>query len=156
MDHPASVHGVGLSVDDEGQGAPVVLLEARESLLPIYVTADQARAIHLARTGTPAERPLTHDLLIEMVTDLGGAIDRVRIDGLTDGTFFAKIDAERYDGGEREAFVFDARPSDGIAIAARVECTITVADEVLDDAGQPPEAFDLETYGGSGPGAPEE
>jgi bifunctional DNase/RNase len=148
MDHPASVHGVGISVDDEGQGAPVVLLEARESLLPIYVTADQARAIHLARTGTPAERPSTHDLLLEMVTEFGVAIDRVRIDDLADGTFYAKVDAERYEDGERESFVFDARPSDGIAIAARVDCPITVADSVIDTAGQPPEAFDLETYEG--------
>lgn len=148
MDHPAAVQGVGLSVDDEGHGAPVVVLEARDAYLPIYVTADQARAIHLARSGTPAERPLTHDLLLEMVTDFGGAVDRVRIDDLAEGTFYAKVDAERYENGERESFVFDARPSDGIAIAVRSDCPITISDEVLDAAGQPPEAFDVETYGG--------
>ena len=151
MDHPATVHGVGVSVDDEGMGAPVVILEARDVFLPIYVTTDQARAIHLARTGAPAERPLTHDLLLDMVTDFGGAIDRVRIDDLTNGTYFAKIDAERYENGEREGFVFDARPSDGIAIAVRADCPIVVADAVLDAAGQPPEEFDIETYEG-GPG----
>ena len=148
MDHPASLHGVGVSVDDEGVGAPVVILEAREELLPIYVTTDQARAIHLARTGTPAERPLTHDLLLEMVTEFGGAVDGVRIDDLADGTFYAKVDTERYDGGEPQRFVFDARPSDGIAIAVRADCPISVSDEVLDAAGQPPEEFDLETYEG--------
>ncbi len=151
MDHPASVHGVGLSVDEEGHGAPVVILDVRETYLPIYVTTDQARAIHLARTGTPSERPLTHDLLLEMVTDLGGAVDRVRIDDLADGTFYAKIDAERYENGERERFVFDARPSDGIAIAVRADCPISVSDAVVEAAGQPPDSFDLETYGG-GPG----
>ena len=151
MDHPAAVRGVGLSVDEEGQGAPVVVLEARDSFLPIYVTADQARAIHLAGSGTPAERPLTHDLLLEMVTDFGGAVDRVRIDDLEGGTYYAKVDAERYEDGEREAFVFDARPSDGIAIAVRADCPITVADVVIDEAGQPPEAFDVDTFGG-GPG----
>jgi bifunctional DNase/RNase len=148
MDHPASVQGVGLSVDGEGTGAPVVILEARDVYLPIYVTTDQARAIHLARTATPSKRPLTHDLLLEMVTDFGGAIDRVRIDDLADGTFYAKVDAERYETGEREQFVFDARPSDGIAIAVRADCPIRVADAVLDAAGQPPEAFDIETYEG--------
>ncbi len=81
-----------------------------------------------------------------MVTDFGGAIDRVRIDDLADGTFYAKVDAERYEDGERERFVFDARPSDGIAIAVRADCPITVADSVLDAAGQPPEDFDIETY----------
>lgn len=148
MDHPASVHGVGLSVDDEGMGAPVVILESRDVFLPIYVTTDQARAIHLARTGAPAERPLTHDLLLEMVTDFGGAIDRVRVDDLADGTYYAKVDAERYENGEREQFVFDARPSDGIAIAVRADCPIVVADAVLDAAGQSPEEFDIETYEG--------
>lgn len=148
MEHPASVHGVGVSVGDEGMGAPVVILEARDAYLPIYVTADQARAIHLARTGTPAERPLTHDLLLEMVTDFGAAVDRVRIDDLADGTFYAKIDAERYEDGDRERFVFDARPSDGIAIAVRADCPIVVADPVLDAAGQSPEEFELETYEG--------
>lgn len=148
MDHPASVQGVGLSVDDEGMSAPVVILEARDVFLPIYVTTDQARAIHLARTGTPPERPLTHDLLLEMVTDFGGAVDRVRVDHLAEGTFYAKVDAERYEDGEREQFVFDARPSDGIAIAVRADCPITVADSVLDAAGQPPEEFDIETYEG--------
>ncbi|MFB6353610.1 MAG: bifunctional nuclease family protein [Halobacteriales archaeon] len=146
MEHPASIHGVGLSVGEEGMGAPVVLLDARDVLLPIYVTADQARAIHLARSGTPAERPLTHDLLLEMVTEFGGAVDRVRVDDLADGTFYAKVDAERYEDGERERFVFDARPSDGIAIAVRTDCPVTVADPVLDAAGRPPDEFDLETY----------
>lgn len=147
MDHPAAVQGVGLSVDGQGHGAPVVVLEARDAHLPIYITADQARAIHLARSGTPAGRPLTHDLLLNMITDFGGAIDRVRIDDLADGTFYAKVDAERYVDGEREAFVFDARPSDGIAIAVRTDCPVEVSDEVIDAAGQPPEAFDVETYG---------
>jgi len=146
MEHAARVHGVGLSVDDEGMGAPVVILEARDAFLPIYVTADQARAIHLARTKTPSQRPMTHDLLLDMVTDFGGAVDGVRIDDLTDGTFYAKIDAERYESGVRKRFVFDARPSDGIALAVRADCPITVSDEVLDVAGQSPEDFDIETY----------
>ncbi|MDZ7701374.1 MAG: bifunctional nuclease family protein [Halobacteriales archaeon] len=151
MEHPATVQGVGLTVDDEALSTPVVVLSARDAYLPIYVTTDQARAIHLARTGTPAERPLTHDLLLEMVTDFGGAVDRVRIDDLADGTFYAKVDAERYEDGEREAYVFDARPSDGIAIAVRADCPIVVTDEVLDAAGQPPEAFEIDQYGGPGP-----
>jgi hypothetical protein len=78
-----------------------------------------------------------------MITEFGGAVDGVRIDDLADGTFYAKIDAERYDQGQPEKFVFDARPSDAVAIAVRIDCVIQVSDEVLDMAGRPPEDFEL-------------
>jgi bifunctional DNase/RNase len=77
-----------------------------------------------------------------MVAEFGGAIDRVRIDDLADGTFYAKIDTEQYLDERRKQMVFDARPSDGIAIALRVDCPLVVSDEVVDEAGRPPEAFD--------------
>jgi bifunctional DNase/RNase len=92
----------------------------------------------------PFERPLTHDLFVEMVAEFGAAIDRVRIDDLADGTFYAKIDTEQYHKGERNRAVFDARPSDGIAIALRVDCPLVVTGEVVDEAGHPPEAFETD------------
>jgi hypothetical protein len=79
-----------------------------------------------------------------MIAEFGGAIDRIRIDDLADGTFYAKVDAEQYHGGERKKLVFDARPSDGIAIALRVDCPIIITDDVLDEAGRSPEDFDLQ------------
>jgi len=142
--HEASVEGVGVGVGDEGSGAPVVVLRAREELLPIFVSSDQAQSMQLAVDGEPFERPLTHDLFVEMIAEFGGAIDRVRIDDLADGTFYAKLDAEQYHGGERSELVFDARPSDGVALALRVDCPILVSDEVLDEAGRSPEEFDIE------------
>ena len=148
MNHPAEVEGIAVGVDADGENVPAVVLAARSEFLPIVVTGDQARAIQLAISGEPFERPLTHDLLVEVLTEFGGAIDRVRIDDIADGTFYAKVDAERYEDGEPRPFVFDARPSDAIALAVRVECPIQVSDAVLDDAGQPPERFDL----GGGPG----
>jgi len=138
------VEGVGVGVGDEGSGAPVVVLRAREELLPIFVSSDQAQSMQLAVDGEPFERPLTHDLFVEMIAEFGGAIDRVRIDDLADGTFYAKLDAEQYHGGERSELVFDARPSDGVALALRVDCPILVSDEVLDEAGRSPEEFDIE------------
>jgi bifunctional DNase/RNase len=144
MSYQATVEGVGVGLGEEGSGAPVVLLRARDELLPIFVSRDQAQSMQLAIEGEPFERPLTHDLMAEMVAEFGGAIDRVRIDDLADGTFFAKIDAEQYHGGERKKLVFDARPSDGIALALRVDCAIEVTDGVLDEAGRPPEQFDTE------------
>ncbi len=147
MEHEATIEGVGVGVGDEGRGLPVVILEARDRLVPIFVSADQAQSMQLAIEGEPFERPLTHDLFVEMVAEFGAAIDRVRIDDLSDGTFYAKIDMEQYHGGERKQAVFDARPSDGIALALRVDCPLIITDEVIDEAGQPPDAFDAE--GGS-------
>lgn len=144
MEHEATIEGVGVGVGDEGRGLPVVILEARDMLVPIFVSADQAQSMQLALEGEPFERPLTHDLFVEMVAEFGAAIDRVRIDDLSDGTFYAKIDMEQYHGGERKQAVFDARPSDGIALALRVDCPLIISDEVIDEAGQPPEAFESE------------
>lgn len=144
MEHEATVEGVGVGVSEEGAGTPVVLLRAREELLPIFVSADQAQSMQLALEGEPFERPLTHDLFVDMVAEFGAAIDRVRIDDLADGTFYAKIDTEQYHGGERKQAVFDARPSDGIALSLRVDCPLIVSDAVLDEAGRPPEAFEAE------------
>jgi len=138
--HEATVEGVGVGVSDEGgRGNPVVLLQAREELLPIFVSADQAQSMQHALDGTPFERPLTHDLFVDMVAEFGAAIDRIRIDDLADGTFYAKIDTEQYTDDERNEMVFDARPSDGIALALRVDCPIIVSDEVLDGAGRDPD-----------------
>jgi Uncharacterized conserved protein len=144
MEHEATVEGVGVGVSDEGPDAPVVLLRAREELIPIFISADQAQSMQLALEGEPFERPLTHDLFVEMVAEFGAAIDRVRVDDLADETFYAKIDTEQYHGGERNRAVFDCRPSDGIAIALRVDCPLVVTDEVVDEAGRPPEAFETD------------
>jgi len=142
MEHEATVEGVGVGVSEEGAGTPVVLLRARSEIIPIFVSTDQAQSMQLAIDGEPFERPLTHDLLVEMVAEFGGAIDRVRIDDLTDGTFYAKIDTEQYTQDRRKEMVFDARPSDGIAIALRVDCPLVVSEAIIEEAGRPPDEFD--------------
>ena len=144
MNNRAEVRGIGVGVDEGGSSVPAVILEAREEYLPIVITTDQAQAIQLGLSGDQFERPLTHDLLVEMVTEFGGAIDSIRIDDIAEGTLFAKVDAERYHDGEARSFVFDARPSDAVALAVRVDCPILISDDVLDAAGQPPSAFDVE------------
>jgi hypothetical protein len=146
MDHAAEVVGLGVGTSEDGSNVPAVILSAREEYLPIIITADQARAIQLALTGEPFERPLTHDLMVEMVTEFGGAIDGIRIDDLADGTFYAKVDAERYDDGHPQKYVFDARPSDAIALAVRVDCSISVSDEILDAAGRPTSDFEVDQF----------
>lgn len=128
----ASVKGIGMA----GEGVYAVVIEASDRFLPIMITGDQARSIQVAMSDEHFERPLTHDLLLNMVNDMGGALDRILIDDLMDGTFYAKIHVERYLGEEREKFVFDARPSDAIAIAVRSECPIEVTRDVMDEAGR--------------------
>jgi bifunctional DNase/RNase len=133
--HEATVEDVVVNEGDP----PVVLLAAREEVVPILVSPDQAHAVSVALGDDQFDRPLTHDVLVEVVAEFGGAVDRVRVDELRDGTFFAKLDAEQYFGGERKRAVFDVRASDALAIALRAECPILVGDDVLDVAGRAPE-----------------
>ena len=144
MTHEARVRGLGMSVNDRGPDTPVVMLEVDDRVVPIFISTDQAQSIQHALEHEPFERPLTHDLLVEMVGEFGSAVDRVRIDGLADGTFLAKIDAEQYRDGERRQLTFDARPSDAIAIALRVDCPIEVSESVVERAGRPAEEFDVQ------------
>ncbi len=144
MEHTARIEGIGMGVGPDGASVPAVILEAQNEYVPIFITDDQAQSIQLALERQTFERPLTHDLLVEMVTEFGGAIDSVRIDDLADGTFFAKVTAERYEDGEPEPFTFDARPSDALAIAVRIDCPIVISQDVLDAAGRPPSTIDVQ------------
>jgi len=98
MEHEAEVVGVGAG-SAPGGDVPTVVLSVREEYVPIFVSGDQARSIATVLEDEPFDRPLTHDLLVDILTEFGGAIDRVRIDDLADGTFYAKVDVERYDAG---------------------------------------------------------
>lgn len=132
--HEATIEGVGVMAG-QGPAAPVVLIEAHDEIIPMFVSMSQVQSIGRALHNRPPERPLTHDLLVRMVMDGGGAFDEVRIDDLDNGTFYAKIDIEFYRSGEAEKMVFDARPSDGIALAVRVDCQVMIAESVVDEAG---------------------
>ena len=142
MEHEATVEGV--AVTKEERQVPAVILKAREKIVPVFITSDQAQSIQLALDGKQFERPLTHDLFVDMLTEFGGAIDRLRIDALQGGTFMAKLHVEQYQEGERRETTFDVRPSDGIAIAIRVEAPILITDEVIDAAGQEEETIQFD------------
>jgi len=142
MLHEATIRGVGVSVEEDGVGAPAVVLETRGEIVPIFVGGAQARTIERARQGVPAERPMTHDLFAGVLDDAGVAIERVRVDDLKDGTFYAKLDLVAERGDYRREFVRDARPSDGIALAVRVGCPVLIAGDVVDEAGRPPESLE--------------
>ncbi len=120
----------------------VVILKdvERDRYLPIWIGAWEASAIAMRLQGVAAERPLTHDLFVSAMTELGARVDRVVISDLAEETYHARLFLIR-DGVEVEV---DARPSDALALAVRAEASIFAAEEVLDRAalGADPDADD--------------
>lgn len=109
---------------------PIVLLRERDGArhLPIWIGAAEATAIAYAQQGVVPPRPMTHDLLVNVIAALGSRIQRVRIDTLTDGVFHATL---VLDGG----IEVDSRSSDAIALAIRVGAEVVTTDDLLDSAG---------------------
>ncbi|MFN6201946.1 MAG: bifunctional nuclease family protein [Acidobacteriota bacterium] len=118
----------GLLVDPT-TNTPIVLLKDLESeaMLPIWVGPFEANSIATEIEKVAPQRPMTHDLLRAVITQLGGTVRRVVVTELRDNTFFALIEIEI----GRELVLIDARPSDAIALALRVDCQIFVRDEVF-------------------------
>lgn len=124
------VVGVFMSPVPEGV-TPVVFLENdSEEVLPIYIGAAEAFSIQTALEKVPYPRPLTHDLLVNILEGLNSKVERVLIDDLSDGVFFARL-IVRSNGNE---FEFDARPSDSIALAVRTGAPVYVSDRVMETA----------------------
>ncbi len=115
----------------------VILREAGdERYLPIWIGSWEAQSIAMKLQGVEAERPLTHDLLTTILSDLGVSVRRILISDLADETYRARIVLVQ--GGTD--FELDARPSDAIALAVRVAAPIFATEAVLDRAGVIPEA----------------
>jgi bifunctional DNase/RNase len=126
---PMSIKGLML---DPVSNSPIVVLKDEEEkfFLPIWVGIFEANAIALQLENVTTPRPMTHDLLKNMIGELEARVIRVVINDLRDSTFFAQI---RVIAGAR-TLELDARPSDAIALALRVEAPIFVAKSVLDQA----------------------
>ena len=119
--------------------APVVLLREQEGarrVLPIYIDSPEAKAIALGQEERAMPRPMTHDLLRDVITALGATVVRITITELRDGTFYAEVDLSV--GGRSQ--VVSSRPSDAIALAVRAKAPIFASAAVLDEAGAIPEA----------------
>jgi len=108
---------------------PIVILKdvAGDSVLPIWVGIYEANAIALEIEKVTTPRPMTHDLLKNVLTGLDTAVHKVVVTELREDTFFAVIWLER-DG---RVISIDSRPSDALALALRVDCPIFVEDDVL-------------------------
>jgi len=121
----------GLMLDPVSNSPIVVLKDDDEKFfLPIWVGIFEANAIALQLENVSTPRPMTHDLLRNMINELDAQVTRIVINDLRDSTFFAQI---RVLAGGKTLEV-DARPSDAIALALRTEAPIFVAQSVLDQA----------------------
>lgn len=124
---PVELIGVRMEMPSN---TPIVLLRktGTTTYLPIWVGAVEASAIAFAQQGVIPPRPLTHDLLVDVLTALDVTVDQVEITALADGVFYAEVVLSH---GVRVS----ARPSDAIAVAVRTDAPILADEQVLTDAG---------------------
>lgn len=112
---------------------PIVLLKERtgERFLPIWIGAVEATSIAFALQGVATARPMTHDLMRDLLASLSVSVDRIVVTELRERTFYAEIQLTQ-DG---ETVVVSSRPSDAIALAVRATVPIFAAEDVLAEAG---------------------
>ena len=111
---------------------PIVILKDLDgkSVLPIWVGVFEANAIALEIEKVPTPRPMTHDLIKNLLMGLDGGVRKVVVSDLKEDTFYAMIWVER----EGEMIAIDSRPSDALAVALRLDCPIYVEDQVLNSS----------------------
>ncbi len=121
----------GVSFDLVGK-QPIVLLKTADGnkFLPIWIGHPEAAAILMKLQSQSAPRPMTHDLLSDMLEQLGAQVARITVTELRENTFYAQITVVQ-DGQEIEV---DSRPSDAIALAIRAEAPIFAADRVIEES----------------------
>jgi bifunctional DNase/RNase len=117
---------------DRNNNTPVVILRETEGerVLPIWIGPSEATSIAMQLADMEFERPLTHDLLCSVLRGLGGALQKVIITKVENRTYYAELIVNR----NGEVFSLDARPSDSIAVALRVDARIYAEDELLEEA----------------------
>jgi uncharacterized protein len=121
----------GVSFDLVGK-QPIVLLKTAEGnkFLPIWIGHPEAAAILMRLQSQAPPRPMTHDLVTDMLEQLGAQVTRITVTELRENTFYAQITVQQ-DGSEIE---IDSRPSDAIALAIRAEAPIFAADRVIEES----------------------
>ena len=122
----------GVSFEPIGK-QPIVLLKTvdEDRFLPIWIGHPEAAAILMKLQGASPQRPMTHDLLTEVVSELKGEVVKVTVTELRENTYFAQITIVQ-DGTEVD---IDSRPSDAIELAVRCDAQIFAADDVVEESG---------------------
>lgn len=129
-----SVEAVKVAGSPDGP-VPVLVLgvEGREDVLPVFIAFEEAESIARGLDAEDFGRPLTHDLTLDLVEELGGRVTKAVIRGVEQGTFVADLHVDT----PRANTVVDCRPSDAVALVARTDAPIKVAREVFEDAREP-------------------
>ncbi len=126
----AQVEVVGVRIEFPSNQPVLILREINSPrFIPLWIGMPEASAISLALDAVEVPRPMTHDLLVDVIANFQDALTAVTITELQDGIFYALLQFANHDP-------VSARPSDAIALALRVGAPIFVADEVMDVAGQ--------------------
>ena len=122
---------IGALIMDPNSNSPIVVLKGVDSdtILPIWVGAFEANAIALEIEKIVPQRPMTHDLIRNLIAEIGYKVLRVIITDLRENTFYALIELADASG---KIVTLDARPSDAIALALRSDCAIFAEQKVLD------------------------
>ena len=116
-------------IDEKRQDQVIVLKEKEgDRQIPIVIGFMEASSIKIKISGVDVPRPMTHDLLVNVMEILGASLVRVIIDKLVNNTFYAKLEIKSKDG---QISMIDARPSDSIAMSVRFKAPIFVADDVF-------------------------
>ena len=127
----------GIALDVRNNHPLVILNDAsKKRALPIWIGHAEAQSIARALEGLKAERPLTHDLMINIVQKTGFKVHHIEINDLNENTYFATIVIEAKEG---ELHSIDSRPSDAIALSLRVDCPIYITEKVFDNGTIPTE-----------------
>lgn len=128
-----SMEVVGVRVEMPSN-QPIILLKESEGhrFLPIWVGASEATAIAFVQQGVQAPRPMTHDLMADVIEGLDAVVTSIYITKIDEGVFFAELNLRTSAG---VAVTISARPSDAIALALRTHSNILATPEVLEDAG---------------------
>lgn len=121
--------------------SPIALLRevgGAQRILPIFIGAPEATAIAFALEEVITPRPMTHDLMQQVLDDLGVSLEKIVVTELREGVFHAELELNASDG----VHTVSSRPSDALALAARTGSPIFAAEEVLDEAAYPEETDD--------------
>jgi len=102
-----------------------------ERVVPIFIGPLETHSITTVIDGTKPPRPMTHDLMLYMITALQASVVKISIEEIVDNTFYAKVQLRK----DEEIITLDARPSDSIALALRANAPIYLARAVIDEAG---------------------
>ncbi|MFO8032264.1 MAG: bifunctional nuclease family protein [Desulfohalobiaceae bacterium] len=124
----------GLALDEQTQ-VPLLILkdkEAEQQVLPIWIGAMEAMSISISLNQVEVSRPLTHDLLLNLLGTLEAKIQRVVVTDLKEGTYYAEIHMEH----SNQTYLVDSRPSDAVALAVRAQAPIFASQDLLEQVGK--------------------